>query len=499
MYKVQLSLMPLSSSTARVDHYRKTYQLHLARLREELGDEDKAVAATVGGDFAVFGQIEFDLLCSLGLKPNHSVIDVGCGCGRLAYFLREYTRAKYTGVDVIPELVSYCRKVASRDDWEFIVGDGTSIPAEVPPADFICFFSLLTHLTLEDGYRYLLNALKFLKPEGLIVISFLDFTIPDHWPHFLQNVANQTDETVVVQYLSRDTVISWASKLGLKVCAIFDSDRLKIPISKPLMWQNGNVTTGTISIGQSVAVLSLGPNPISESIRNDLGDTISSNGLEIYRELLEATQVKAREQANEQAKKQAEKLGRIRLESAQYAQGLKADIESMHYRMRMLEDELAKEKGRGAALAQSWIPGKLLFKHLPDHDFFRYKYFGDNGADLVGPPITYHLYTSPYRMFDLGINALAGWCFAENEAIVGVRIRLNEAIYVGDYGVSTRTIAQAQHCTFEEARSDGFVLKFNLGAAGRHFLRLEANIMGKGWCTFLSCPIWTLPIASDAT
>ncbi|HEY5079605.1 MAG TPA: hypothetical protein VII43_07140 [Opitutaceae bacterium] len=70
----------MGNSSPQIEHYRKTYQLHLARLAEQLGDKDKAVEAAVGGDFEVFGQIEFDLLVSLGLRPEHAVIDVGCGC-----------------------------------------------------------------------------------------------------------------------------------------------------------------------------------------------------------------------------------------------------------------------------------------------------------------------------------------------------------------------------------------------------------------------------------
>src|SRR5580693_1497876 len=111
----------MSAPSSQIEHYRKTYQLHLARLREELGDEDRAVEATVGGNFNVFGQIEFDLLLCLGLRPEHSVIDVGCGCGRLAFFLRDYLRGKYTGIDIVPELVAYSKRKVGRSDWDFVV------------------------------------------------------------------------------------------------------------------------------------------------------------------------------------------------------------------------------------------------------------------------------------------------------------------------------------------------------------------------------------------
>jgi len=104
----------VSSSPFRTERHRRSYQLHLERLRRELGDEDRAIAAAVGGDVDVFGQVEFDLLRALGLREDHSVIDVGCGFGRPAYYLRDFTRARYTGTDVIPGPVAYARKMAGR-------------------------------------------------------------------------------------------------------------------------------------------------------------------------------------------------------------------------------------------------------------------------------------------------------------------------------------------------------------------------------------------------
>lgn len=291
--------MPLES---RLEHYRKTYQLHLARLREELGDEDKAIAATVGGEFEVFGRIECDLLTSLGLGKDQSVIDVGCGCGRLSYYLRDYSAAKYTGIDVIPELVAYARRRANRSDWDFLVGDGICIPEGVAPADCICFFSVLTHLTLEDCYRYLADASRFLTPDGFIVFSFLDFTMPDHWPHFESSLSNQTDDSVVLQYLSRDTVVSWAAKLGLKVCGILDSDLLKIPISTPLKWTNGNITTGTINLGQSVAVLGRNADSVPRQVFVRLGDFPENQSARTYSEMLVSERA-ARAAAEEQLAK----------------------------------------------------------------------------------------------------------------------------------------------------------------------------------------------------
>jgi ubiquinone/menaquinone biosynthesis C-methylase UbiE len=58
------------------------------------------------------------------------------------------------------------------------------IPEKDGEADFVCFFSVLTHLLHEQGFVYLQEAKRVLKPGGKIVFSFLEFAVPDHWAVF---------------------------------------------------------------------------------------------------------------------------------------------------------------------------------------------------------------------------------------------------------------------------------------------------------------------------
>jgi SAM-dependent methyltransferase len=459
-------------------------------MRRELGDEDKAIAATVGGDFDVFGQIEYDLLRALGLREDYSVVDVGCGCGRLAFYLREFTRAKYTGIDVIPELVAYAKRMAGRADWDFLVGDGAAIPGDVAPADFVCFFSVLTHLSHEDGFLYLREACRVLKPGGILVFSFLDFAVHEHWTPFQGSIANRDDERVMVQYLNRDTVVSWASHLGLGVCAVIDGDRLRIPISAPLRWQGQLVQAESMALGQSVAVLSATPDRVPQAALIGLGADPGSLRAGTYRDLLRSTQESSRE-ALARAQARIGELTGICAAGAGYIQRLRSDLEGLHRKIREVEDECAVEKGRRAALGRSWMPGRILEPRLPHDRYFRARSFGDNGADLPGPPITYYLFTPPYRMFAPGRNLVSGWCACETASITAVRVRLDRREFAGVFGADTKSIAGAEPDGFAESRKDGFVVDFEIPAAGRHFLRIEACVAGGGWSTFVSCPIWT--------
>jgi SAM-dependent methyltransferase len=225
------------------------------RLRSTFGDEI-AFEAAVGGDFFTVGSLECALLRSLGLAPTDLVVDVGCGSGRLAAQLSDLPDIRYLGTDIVPALVDQARKVTGRADWRFEVTNGLSIPCEDGAADFVCFFSVFTHLSHEDCFRYLREAKRALKPGGRIVFSFLEFYIFSHWPVFEASVDNSQIYDHHNQFIERTAIDAWRSRLGLNLDLIADGDKPHIPIDRELVWHDGRVMKDFGALGQSVAVVS---------------------------------------------------------------------------------------------------------------------------------------------------------------------------------------------------------------------------------------------------
>lgn len=220
--------------------YVQSYRNHVRRLLRAHG-RDRAMELAVGDNFESFGALMRDILIHAGLRPEHVLIDVGCGAGRLAKPMAAYLRGAYLGTDVVPELLDHARRLAARPDWRFERVRDIVIPERDAAADMVCFFSVFTHLLHEDSYRYLLEARRVLKPGGTAVFSFLEFTLPGIWAVFEQmvEVKAQGRDAHHVQFLSRDAIEAWTGRLGLRIEAIWDGD-------KPV--------TGSQPLGQSVCV-----------------------------------------------------------------------------------------------------------------------------------------------------------------------------------------------------------------------------------------------------
>lgn len=201
------------------------------------------------------GALECDLLKSCGLGENDYLIDVGCGSGRLAKPLASFLRGKYLGTDIVPALVRYARKMTARPDWRFEVVKGLGIPEQDEAADFVCFFSVLTHTSHSESFCYLREAKRVLKHGGKIVFSFLEYDVPVHWQIFQKGIDQSKGIHPLNQFLSRDIIEAWASRLGLRIETLRRGDDAFIPLTRPVKFDSGQVANGNASFGQSVCVV----------------------------------------------------------------------------------------------------------------------------------------------------------------------------------------------------------------------------------------------------
>jgi SAM-dependent methyltransferase len=126
---------------------------------------------------------------------SSDVVELGCGCGRLARALRDpwwgpWFEGTYVGVDIDEEMIEYCRNNFPAPRFQFILSPHKSTTyspskscfapettrdlaiAELDSKDFVYSFSLLTHLLETEVLEYLRETYRILKGDGIVYLTF---------------------------------------------------------------------------------------------------------------------------------------------------------------------------------------------------------------------------------------------------------------------------------------------------------------------------------------
>ena len=168
----------------------------------------------VGGDstFEIIGKKTVVILKAHGLEPHHTLLDVGCGPGRIANALGNYLAdsGKYLGLDIMEEPLALARKTADPSYRFALLYD--DLPRSW--ADFVLFNSVMTHLHDYESYKYLLQAKRALKPKGKILVSYMHWEDEGHWKLFMESV---NGGPLLMKLLNESIWKTWAKHLQMEI------------------------------------------------------------------------------------------------------------------------------------------------------------------------------------------------------------------------------------------------------------------------------------------
>lgn len=119
------------------------------------------ILATHGGGFGTAG----------------SVLEWGCGCGRLARWLPVAQDAELFGTDLNPKLIGWCR-ANLPGDWRV---NGLRPPLPMPDGrvELVYAFSVLTHLSEATAELWMAELGRVIRPGGRALLTFSDSPGPD--------------------------------------------------------------------------------------------------------------------------------------------------------------------------------------------------------------------------------------------------------------------------------------------------------------------------------
>lgn len=165
-----------------------------------------APGASIGaGDFDLIGRKELGLLRMEELRPTDTLVDLGCGTGRLAvHLIPTLVGGHYVGIDIAPSMLDHARALIEarhpsppcRVSWQQQRSEVFALPDA--SVDMMCAFSVFTHMEHEDTYRYLVSARRVVRPGGRFLFSCLPMSLAAALNIFLESAA-------------RDLAARWAS------------------------------------------------------------------------------------------------------------------------------------------------------------------------------------------------------------------------------------------------------------------------------------------------
>lgn len=104
-----------------------------------------------------------------------SILDIGCGTGRLVKFLNKKGFAA-TGIDKSEEAIKKAQITNPKKNIQ--LASATKLPFKKNSFDLVCAISVIEHLSETEARKFLKEAYRILKPEGYLFLVTPNYSTP---------------------------------------------------------------------------------------------------------------------------------------------------------------------------------------------------------------------------------------------------------------------------------------------------------------------------------
>ncbi len=143
------------------------------------------------------------------LHDNMSVLDIGCGTGRLYQIFQEFQGVDYIGLDQSEGQIAMAKQ--DFPDNKYIVSEMTNLPLEDKKFDFVFCIATLHHLPdVESRKKALLEMRRVLKPGGYLFMTNWNMNSAGAQKTIKKGKWFKTEE-------NGGYIVSWSSPEGEKI------------------------------------------------------------------------------------------------------------------------------------------------------------------------------------------------------------------------------------------------------------------------------------------
>lgn len=148
------------------------------------------------------GLFQLHFLKEQGLKPEHRLLDIGCGPIRAGQHLIKYLdNGNYYGVDYNAPFIKIAKELIAESELQaknptVEVVDDFAFPESFPTFDYLMVFSVLNHCTEAQKKAFFDNIDRITAPNALVCIS--------HAGWFLDAYLAQTGLTCIAKLHRQD-------------------------------------------------------------------------------------------------------------------------------------------------------------------------------------------------------------------------------------------------------------------------------------------------------
>lgn len=245
----------MKALTDNVAGHRAKYD----HLRANLPQEEVGPTFVGGGDATWTGFNQVEILRSLKDLDGAAVVDIGCGIGRTTRYLLDENVSTYLGIDVIPEILQGASDLArGRSNFVFVIGADCALPCPDASADIICAFSVITHLLDEEIFDYFLEMRRVIRPNGVAVVSFLDFESPEHRAHFRAHAAHHRQgHGDLTRFTTKAMLQLLALEAGFSATKFIDYGAVDVAPTGRVTLIDGRAAPRTTKLGQSCCIMTV--------------------------------------------------------------------------------------------------------------------------------------------------------------------------------------------------------------------------------------------------